>query len=317
VDIRGDYISEVETRLTVTTPVAGLVHLSIVAGFMTTTESILLNLISDGTQCWIGLVASDYADLSAYQAVAPIDLLGNDLHVRLVVDRDPTPGSGGQLTVWVNYQETPVLQISYVDFMGTGWARGLLFFGPFIESQATVKVDYFAHQHYKKRSGAFKGWSEWCLGTNEVVSTNIDPDIVQPLLVNPPGVTIGQSHNCCVLEVQDPTLACSIAQTTVLLSTATYQIGLDYKCVGRIPFSFELVVQRVLDLWYWDQAVGNWVATYASVVVPISTVRIRATGLITGLQLATSGAVIVSVQSTIAAVTVHQILVYKVMLAEE
>jgi hypothetical protein len=320
-DVRTSYITEIETRVIVTTPVFGTIHLAAVACLMNNTEKVCLTLIRSGTQCWVGLVMFDMVDLAAYQVSAPIDnLLGESVHFRVQIDRDSTPETYGQVKVWMNYQEDPILQLDYVEFTTVSTpVTGMLFFGTMQYTQSTLKYDYLAFRHYKKRAGEFKAWTEWDQGSNEIAASSTDPDIVHPVLVNPPGMMVGQSQYCCVLDAQDPTVPCSVFQTTVLPAAlpVTYGLGLDYKVLSPGPQTFELLVQRASDLWYWDTGLSAWVSGPASVTVPYSASRVRASSLMTGIGLPATGPVIVTVKSTLAAVPAHQILIYKVFLYEE
>jgi len=117
------------------------------------------------------------------------------------------------------------------------------------------------------------------------------------------------------LDVNDSSELCRLYQVTTLQAATNYKIDIDYKMDIGVVVG-ELVLQRLPDLYFWDETGGVWSSTPASVDLANSTTRLRAP-IMTGINLATLGQVIVSIQAKITPSAVHKIWVYKVYLVEE
>jgi hypothetical protein len=320
VPIRDVYTTEIEARFWVQTAVLGEILLADIFGFVVGVEAIQVPILrtADGHD-WIGVVHFDIADKAAYLGSAQIDVSGIDTHIRIMIDRDPDPSTAGQVSVYLNYGSTPIIQVPYSEFIVSApTIPGFVFFGAFPDTQSVLRYDYVAYKIYKKRPGMFKDWNDFDQGPNSVLASGSDPDVVQPIMIQPPGIWAGQSHYCCVLDVQDSSYPCGVVQAIQLPSAlpTTYGVGIDYKVDSPVPQTADLVIQRESDMWYWDQGTVSWVPGYTAFTLPFNPGRTRLP-LATGLGLVSPEAVLISVQGTLAPALPHQILIYKVNLYEE
>lgn len=319
VTLKPEYVTETETRVLVTSALPGPINVAILSGYGESDYAISLVASKNGPTYTVGITSGDITDPASWIASSTLDLGGKDTHFRVVIDRDPTPETYGKISVYVNYSLSPLVECLYADAqVPVVPTNATMFFGTGAGTQSTVKIDYFSYKHYKKRGDTFRAWRNYEIGTNSIVSDSYDSEIVPHILINPPGVIAGQSSNVCVLDVAQDSEPCSIYQARPLpdVLPSTYKIDLDYKILGAPGTAAEVAVQRLSDLWYWDQGLTSWVAGPAAVTLPYSASRVRQS-FVTGLGVAAPDSVIVTVKNTLLPSGPHQILVYKVYLAAE
>jgi len=245
----------------------------------------------------------------------PFDFNGKDVHVRLRMDRDDFSGTPGRTKLFVDYSEVPLLDVYTSSFPPAALSNPSIAMGGSLPGECTAKVDYYAWKAYKKRGDTFSGWTSYNFSTNDINEDNTDTDVVSLQLVTPPGVTVGQSNYACRFDVNDSNELCRVYQIATLEGATNYKIDIDYKMdIGGVDG--ELIIQRLPDLYFWDETGGVWSATPASVDLLNTTTRLRAP-IMTGVNLAALGQVVVSVQAKITPAAVHKIWVYKVYLVEE
>jgi len=261
------------------------------------------------------------SDLSQWPAVAAFNYEDEELQLHLKIDRDDLSGALGRVDVYVNYAETPLLSCSYYDFPEGSPLGGLAMGFGNPDVNCRYEFDYFAYHWYLKRGDTFSGWKDSEFGGNEITADSSDADIVKPVEINPPGVLAGQSAYACFLDVQDTTEDCETTQTYLVPSAApqTYKIDLDYKQDTTTGFVVDVVVQRLPDLYYWDDVGKAWDPSYQSVSAPVSTTRSRAS-MVTGLSVpSVDNTLLITVKTTVVGPSPasHTAWIYKVYLDEE
>ena len=256
------YVTEIETRqiLTTTSPppysCAGIIC-SLYSG----AKQVVLAATLIGADTYIGIMGpgTDYTDLSDYLAVVPVDFLNQDLHFRVKINREVDPDDRGHVQVFLNYSDTPLLDVLYTSCpAGSGVDR--VFFGTTFDRLSRF-VDYIAWYSYPRHGSTFSVWEDTTTGSNAVEYSSTDPDIAKPIFVvypDPPGLPAGQSQYCGVLNVLSPADFCQVTQKApIYTSGSTYELTIDYKI--DIPgITAECVVQRCSDLWYWDNVTSRW-----------------------------------------------------------
>jgi len=313
------YVVEMETRVSITdTSVSLDVVMSILLGIDDDLLSFGLFAAKFGGVyhlCFSDILGAPPVLPTDCLALAPFDFNNKDTHLRVKMDRDTSSGTPGRAQLFVNYNSVPILDIFTTNFPASTLSNPRVGFGTTLLGECLVKLDYYAWKAYKKRGSVFSGWSSYDFGTNEINEDNSDTDIVRLQLIDPPGITVGQSDYACRLDVNDSSELCRLYQVTTLQAATNYKIDIDYKMDIGVVVG-ELVLQRLPDLYFWDETGGVWSSTPASVDLANSTTRLRAP-IMTGINLATLGQVIVSIQAKITPSAVHKIWVYKVYLVEE
>jgi len=323
---RQDYITEIEIRITVAAVApASDVYVCRLSSSIERLAFVELVAVRLGGIQYLGLTSPLLNPLAAdeYLALYQYDFEDEELHLRLKVDRDSDPSTYGQVGVYMNYDETPILQANFYDFPAPTFITTTSDFASFGTpspgaSIARAQVDYVAWKHYKKRGGVFKSWVGWEFAENTINSNTTDGDIVKPVLIDPPGITAGQSRRACELSVQRTSVICEIYQIERLPQPGptTYKLGVVYK-MDIAGVEGEVTVQRLSDLWYWNEAGSSWQSAYIAETLANQTTRTQAP-VMTGMNVASAGdQIIVTVKRKTASGPAYKILVYKVYLDEE
>jgi len=316
-----EYISEVETRFTLTdlstTPDSYLATIFIILG---SRASVAVGAAKIGGNYYLTYTDPNFSSFPpTYTKTEMFPYNGEDVHLRIVTDRDSTPETYGHTQVFVNYSETPLLDIETAELVKMVVVAPLFLVNTNTFSEAVFAIDYMAWRHYKKRGNTFRHWNDWNFGDNVVSSESADTEIVRKITISPPGVTAGQSRNACVLDVLDPPALCEIFQHEQLLESAptTYKIDIDYK-MDIAATEAELVVQRSSDLWYWDEAGSTWQSTFQAVTMPNQLTRTRLAAM-TGINVVSvdDDEIIVTVRRKTAVLPAYKILIYRVHLVKE
>ncbi len=248
-------------------------------------------------------------------ASAPFDFNGKDTHVRIRVDRDVYPDTYGKTQLFVDYATTPLLEVDTADLPPNVATFPRSIMGTTDVGECDLALDYISWKAYKKRGDVFSGWASYDFSTNEIHEDSADTDVAQLQTIDPPGVTVGQSNYACRFDVNDSNELCRLYQVLTLKAATNYKIDIDHKMdIGGVDG--ELVIQRLPDLYFWDETGSNWSATPDSVDLTNTITRDRV-AVMTGINLAAAGQVVVSVQAKITAAAVHKIWIYKVYLVEE
>jgi hypothetical protein len=319
--LRQGYITEYETRFTLSNldaadPAAFAFPYAMVDGIRT----VLLYAVRFGGVLQLGIIGgtAGIADPTQYLALVPFDFDGRDTHLRIKIDRDDNPSTYGKIQVFVDYAETPLLEELYYDVVSpgaSGYAPAV--FGTEEDWTARFDLDYASWTVYKKRGDAFRGWADWNFSTNEIVASTTDPDIVKPVEIVPPGITVGQSEHACLLDVQAPVELCEVKNDSFAPAVGpTYKIDVIYK-MDIAATEGELVVQRSSDLYYWDETGGVWDPNFQSVTLPNQLTRTRLAAM-TGINVTVPDQqLLVTVARKTTAGSAYKIFVYKVHLVEE
>ena len=319
--MRQDYVTEIETRAVIIDSVpSASIHAIMLCGMVDVDADVIVTAVRFSGTYYLGISGSyNPANPANYVQLEPFPYNGNDVHIRLVLDRDSDPSTYGRVKVFVNYADTPLLDAKTSDFPNTTAPNPIIGFGTRNDAQSIVKIDYLSWRHYKKRGNTFRHWNDWNFGGNVVSSESADTEIVRKITISPPGVTAGQSRNACVLDVLDPPALCEIFQHEQLLESAptTYKIDIDYK-MDIAATEAELVVQRSSDLWYWDEAGSTWQSTFQAVTMPNQLTRTRLAAM-TGINVVSvdDDEIIVTVRRKTAVLPAYKILIYRVHLVKE
>jgi len=321
--MREDYVTEYELRVTMTNPSAvPSVPLFGMFSWVDNIKSLILVAAKFSGVYHVGLISvgPDPSNPANYVALEPMDYIGKDTHFRIRVDRDQTPGSLGQVEVYVDYAATPLLRASYWNALDAAASPTVATsFGTFVTAEIRTDIDYFSWRTFKKNGDLFRAWTSWDFSTNNIDVDDTDPDIVRKVLITPPGIAAGQSRYACVLEVNDPPAVCDICQFESVPdpSPDKYKIDIDYK-MDIVAVDGELVVQRSSDLWYWDETGGAWSSTFQSVTLANQTSRARV-AMMTGIMLTsvTDDVLLLRISRKTNTLPAYKILIYKVGLYKE
>jgi len=324
-EFRNDYVTEAETRLIITNPTAAPDGYTWLLFDMFDTTGISLAAVKLGGVLHLGLIEDSVnpLDPNNYAALVPFDYVNKDLHVRLRIDRNQVPGDYGQVEVFIDYAETPLLQagfwqdfphyLPFFSYLAFGTSPGL----PYDIGRADI--DYLSWRHFKRDGGIFKNWDNWDFSSNQIGVDFTDSEIVRKVFIDPPGVTAGQSHHACVLDVTDPPEPCAISQVEGLPdpNPTLYDLSIDYKM--DIAFTEgELILQRSSDLWYWDEIGTTWSSTFQSVTLPNQITRTTLAAMSSiSLTSVTDDVLIVTIGRKTAGFPAYKILIYKVHLEEQ
>jgi len=325
--MRQDYITETEIRCTLSNPETLANELMMVyPGAVESTGSIRFQSVRILGVEYLGLIEYPFADPfdpSEYIALEPFSALGRDLHLRLKIDRDSNPSTYGKVEVFEDYSEEPIISKWFEQFATTPktWLT-IGAFGPAIygasQNETTMELDYSGWKHYKKRGETFRSWTGWAFGNNRVHANGGDPEIVKPITITPPGVVAGQSQYACELRVEDLDLPCSITNNSVTPDVApiSYKVDVIYK-MDIAATEGELTVQRLSDLYYWDETGSSWIPTLTTVTMPNQLTRTTLAAM-TGINVTSpDDRFLVSVHRKTAIGPSYKIFVYKVHLVEE
>jgi hypothetical protein len=290
-------------------------------------RSIWLTLVQDrvlGVFQWhLGLTGGglDINDVTTYLAAHQLtdDEINALNYVKLDICRNEDPGMPGIVSVELNHE--PVLTAFYRDFpitaaqsmgFGTGDPGDAGAFG-----QATF-LNFWAWRHYQAAGPKFTAWEQDIGTTNTVVQNSTDYAIVKPMAVPGPylGQQVGQSNYCCELAVADPTALCSVYQLWRFPDAVTaYDLFLDYR-VTVFGQTAEVLVQRVSDFQYWDEATQAWVVGQISRTLPAAMTRQYRYATMTNILSGVVGDNLLIRVRCIGGSPAHSVMVYKVLLKE-
>jgi hypothetical protein len=283
-ELEPSHITEIETRHTLNSiPVSANKFVYGIGRTDGTREVSAVVSILSGTLS-LGLAGSnvDLDDPANYLATAAAtDLVGRDIHLRLRIDRDDDAMTRGKVQLFVDYDETPLLEAFYNTFPTVSPPAIVLFGsgGAFPNSDNTdIDIDYFSWQDLNKRDNNFGGWKDFANSTNVVVADTLDADIVQPISISPPGITAGQSTACLFLDINDDTAICEVSQLVNIPTSVLYKLDLDYKSSDANTLA-RVSLQRTSDFFYWNNGTSLWQAAASSVTVAFSATRTRASVL--------------------------------------
>jgi len=313
------YVTELTTRLTITTATAGPAFIFRLASVDDATHHVDLCAFVDAAgDEYLGLTtgAADRDDPSTYFATYQVDWT-EDHHYRLVIDRDDDVDNSQNVQVLVDYDPIPVMEVNYFLFVGSTGSASIQFGSgdaTWLTAQSVTNIDFYDWWHYKKVAN-WRYWYPTDIATNEVQINTTDASIVTPVTITPPGITTGQSNTCCVLDVNDLADECSVrTYFPVPDAFGTYDIAVDYR-MATAAEAAALIVQRTSDHYYWNNGGGVWQAAAADVVLATSAARARVTAM-TAIQTPTPDTLIITVRNDVGAGAAHEVYVYKVDLRD-
>jgi hypothetical protein len=123
---------------------------------------------------------------------------------------------------------------------------------------------------------------------------------------------VGQSQQCCALEITDATKQCEIKQYWQFPDVVTdYSIKLEYR-MTVFGATAELLLIRTSDMMYWDQGTTSWVVAMTAVTIPNSMLRTQSAALVSGvISGVANDSLIVRIRTTLGT-PAHTFLLYKV-----
>ncbi len=309
-----NYITEVSTRFTLSGAGTGFCYRAALVDDATIAVDLCCFVDTAGNRR-VGLITPglDHDDSAAYFDSVELDWTDSH-HYRLVIDRTVDPGDSFNCRLYLDYADSPILDVNYFKFVGSvgspfiqfGTGDAVLNTGMIVAS-----VDFIDWRHYRKAGSNWRYWHCTEIDNNTVQVNTTDSAIVKPITITPPGITTGQSQHCCALSVQDLTDECSIrTYCPVPSSFDTYDLTLDYR-VDTFPETAKLLVQRTSDHYFWNEAASVWQAAATDVTVPYSPIRVRTT-LMTSITTTAPDNLIITVRNDTGAAAAHTVLVYKV-----
>lgn len=252
-------------------------------------HSVWLNIVRSGGVDYLGLISGtlNVDVLSQYYVTTPLTggLISTvSRHFHLLVNRQD---SVGQVQVFLDYGETPVLQFPYDQFATT--ANNRLEFGTgeigHWTNQITAHVDFVSWRHWQARGARFADWCPEFSEVNRVSVDVVDPYTAYPVTLPSPyplGQRVGQSDYCCSLAVVNNAEYSWTKQTWWLpAGYSSCNVAVTYRmdAVGTVA---EFLIQRTDDHMYWNQAATNWLVATTAVTMPNSmlrTTQVIATGV--------------------------------------
>lgn len=319
--ISDEYITEFELRVRLSNAGAGNIPFGDLCALLSSHLVVLIPVRFAGIN-YLGIPynSAGRGVITNYLDIQPFDFLAEDFHIHIIVDRDPDPSTYGKVQCFIDYADTPLLEVNFNDLIPTSPVTEWIGFGTdstVLTSTIKMEIDYFAWRHYLKRGDAFRAFHDVICSTNTVYADSTDLDIVKPIMIDPPGITAGQSQHCGCLDVQDPTADCGVYQIKLLPQAApvTYKLDVEYK-MDSVGVEGEVTVQRASDLWYWDEGTSLWQAAFSSVTLLNSTIRAVANAMTAISTTDTADPIIVKIQRATAVLPAYKIFLYRVYLAQ-
>ncbi len=292
-----------------------------IAALDTGDKSVHLVLSILDHQYQLGLIGAglNYLDASAYLALYPVPtiLSGGEVHFHLEIDRDDTPSSLGYVKVFLDFSDTPVMEVVYDYFPTTAvnrilWGTGDPTTG-LTSADCSVYVDYFSWHNKRKRGYTFGSWEELVQSDNVVEADSLDDYVWSPVVIPPSNIVAGQSDYCCKLLHNTYADLCYVKQfwTMLEITPVTYDLTIDYR-MDLIGYNEQVSVQRVRDHWYWDEGTQLWQSAPSYAALPNSPTRTRL-ALMTNIGSGVAEVLIVSIGRIVAAApgTAHNTMIYK------
>ena len=277
--LRSEYSVEFETRIVLKTapPVDSCFYY--IGGYDDLIKNVDVSLFKVGAVYYVCLSGDplDHNVFSTFLATAalPGDIVNQSIHFRIVVDRGDDPTNLGQVSVYVNYATTPLVQAPYVYFPNGGpfW----YFFGTPTFGQCVMDIDYVGLKTYKRVGVKFAAWDELDLDVNYILPDNTDADRCPLVTLPPSNLVAGQSNYACKLVVGNKFEYCRLSQWWYdrFGAPTSYELAVDYKTSIAIGNALKVSIQRVPDLFYWNNGTSAWQAAASSVLLPSSNVRVR------------------------------------------
>jgi len=316
-----DYVTEVATRLQITTATAGPAFIYRIAQVDDATHQVDLCAFLDAAQDpYIGLITTpkDHNDPTKYLVTHAIDWTESH-HYRLLIDRWGDPGGSADVQVLVDYGTDPVLRVNYAEFAGISGSADIQFGSgdaSLQSAQSDTYISFFDWWHYH-RTGGWRYWYTTAIAGNSVVIDAVDDYIARPITVSPPGIVTGQSTRCCLLDVADIIEECSVSTYFVVPQASTlYAISVDYR-IDTLATDAKLFVQRTSDHAYFNDTTNLWQAASTDITLPYSPGRTRAIDVITDLSVSSiPDKFIITIRNDTGAAGAHKVFVYKVDLRE-
>jgi hypothetical protein len=194
-------------------------------------------------------------------------------HYRLEVDRSEESDSRGLVRVYVDHNPEPLLEKYYDEFPSSLASSQRVLFGSEPSSSAHALIDYYSWWVEKRVPYIFRGWVEEDFSSNIIESDPTDSYISQFRTI-PPGVTAGESNNCCHLIFDDTTRDCRIWSRfdDEAGPPVTYDFDVNYRLLGGSPILY-VMCQRYSDLYYWNHGSSSWVSGSSARQLPYVSVR--------------------------------------------
>jgi hypothetical protein len=317
---RDEYHSELESALRVTAlPAAPTAFACYASTYYEQPRGVDVSFFVDNGVQYIGLCErlGDHSDPSAYLAKVQYDYLYRLVHIRLTIDRNTDPIHRGKIKVYIDWEEEPSMVYDYVDVTPRTFPFLFVLLGTGTPHECTVSYDFIAWKTTKKDGNTFQSWEEFDLGTNEITLDSADTSLARIKVLDPPGVTMGQSDQALFMDVTDLNEECSIYQTWFDAegNPTNYDLTIDYRGGSLIAGNWRVSVQRCSDLWYWDNIGSAWVSTYDFVGLPFSTTRTRLTAMSSILNSSPEG-IIVNIHKPPAPIASISLRVYAVLLTK-
>lgn len=315
-----DFTSELTTRFSLTTAMSGPAFVYRIArlddGGKDTDLCAFLD--SSGSK-YIGISGGslDRDDPSKYKATYALDWTESH-HVRLLVDRDSNPGASQNVKVYVDHDDTPVIDILYSDMESSGSTE--ISFGTgnasLTTAEVTAKVDFFSWWHFRSQGNSFQGWWDEYTGGSSVKINSSDSYIATRQVIAPPGITVGESDYCCELFMDlSSEVAAVVNYWPVLDSAGTYDLTLDHRN-DIIGVTDAVIVQRTSDYYYWNSATSSWQSSLSQTSISANTSRTRST-LISNIQTSTPDNLIIKIRTDPSGRSAtHSLFLYRVHLED-
>lgn len=272
-----EYAFSCETRVKVAAA-PGTGHLYYLCGLTNLSMSADLSIFKDSGSYYLALSGAglDHSSLSSYLGVFPLPstLVGEDHCYRLVVEGnwnalDPTKAL---VKVFIDYEPTPVITIPTA--MLPPGAAPEVYFGTSLTGMVTVNIDFLNYEVFKPTGYIFPAWKELSCSPNQVLFSATHPEIVRLRPIPPLNLVIGQSNECCHLQVGDPAEACSITQNWTNLDIgATYSLWLDYATTAAPADPLRISLVLCSNQNYWDGVA--WGTPQFFFPLPVSLTRTR------------------------------------------
>jgi hypothetical protein len=278
--LRSEYNVEIETRVVLKTapPVDSCFYY--IGGYDDLIRNVDVSLFKVGLVYYVCLSGTslNHDIFGTFLATAPLvgNIVNQSLHFRIVIDRGDDPTNLGKVAVYLNYSSTPLVQTPYVYFPTAG-ASFWYFFGTRTLGQCVMDIDYIGLKCYKRVGVKFANWDELDLDVNSIDPDNTDADVCHFVALPPSNIIAGQSDYACKLTVGNKFEYCRFSQWWYdrFGAPTSYELAVDYKTSIPVGNALKVSIQRVPDLFYWNNGASVWQAAASSVLVPSSLVRLR------------------------------------------
>lgn len=311
------WVSEIETRVRVdsvgATPDSAV---CVVGGCLDETSQVLVNLLLIGGVPHIGICPAflSWDDPTSYVALAPFDFVGQVHHFKLTFDRFADPADLGLVQVWIDHAETPILEVPFVAIPTTAVPPGIygVLFGTSFTGISTISIDYITWRNYKRQGYSFQDWIEEDQANNLIYADADDSQICK-LVEVAPGIKAGQSNVACKLEAVPSAALCQVYTIYPNYEApVAYDLNLTFRATGPDPV-VAVFIQRVSDLFYWNNGTALWQIGASSVSLSPNIDRtIAAAG--SGITTAGPNGLIITIRALTSILAVTHVWLYHVQL---